>query len=651
MMALYRWLWYLLAANPLVVRIVQGGSRRPRHLLVRMGYLGGLIALVVIGLLSGEGLKDQANLTELAKSGTKVFAIISYSQVVLVCLLSPLFMAGAIGQERASQTYDILLTTPLSNLQIVLGSLLGRLFFVLALLLSSLPLFSVLLIFGGVPIQSVFVSFGVAGLSAWVVGSIAVALSVFRLGGKKVVFTFVVAIAGYLVASYCMDVFLLRYLGASRAGGVAATTWLTPLHPLLVLEASLNRATYQTPSAESLAAASWLTRLYLGQPMAAFAVISGVVSLPLIISSAVLLRQMDQAQQLLGRWRGWFGRRPPSGDTGGLTSAGAKRASGRLRHASRHVWANPVAWREAHTRGQRAGGWLARWGFAAVGLALAGGLLVAYHAQWLPRIINPNTGVPLEPHEVCRLALLILLLVELAVIVLVAIYMSAGCVSREREDGTLDLILTTPITPRQYIWGKLRGLVSFLSLLLAVPVLTLAMVSLYTVVGGQLGWGSSAVMYETIVSSGQTLKREVPLLLPEVGLLLALMLVPFAGMCVMVGMGWSLKAKGVLGAILPSVGVIGCLTLVTGFCGLNAAMSLPLVGPVLNAFSPVTSVVMLIEPWVYVHGYMENPTVGRLNLVAAAAAAAGVYSLIVYSMLVTTVKSFDQTVRRLSGTG
>ena len=36
--------------------------------------------------------------------------------------------------------------------------------------------------------------------------------------------------------------------------------------------------------------------------------------------------------------------------------------------------------------------------------------------------------------------------------------------------GTLDLLLTTPITPNKYIWGKVRGLVSFLVLLVAVPV-------------------------------------------------------------------------------------------------------------------------------------------------------------------------------------
>ncbi len=42
--------------------------------------------------------------------------------------------------------------------------------------------------------------------------------------------------------------------------------------------------------------------------------------------------------------------------------------------------------------------------------------------------------------------------------------------TREKEDGTLDLLLSTPITSRYYIWGKLRGLVAFVLPLVAVPV-------------------------------------------------------------------------------------------------------------------------------------------------------------------------------------
>ena len=42
-------------------------------------------------------------------------------------------LAGAIAQESNPRTWDILLTTPLSSMQMVLGNIFGRLFFVLAL--------------------------------------------------------------------------------------------------------------------------------------------------------------------------------------------------------------------------------------------------------------------------------------------------------------------------------------------------------------------------------------------------------------------------------------------------------------------------------------------------------------------------------------
>ncbi len=82
-----------------------------------------------------------------------MFQKLSYVQLGLVALLAPIFTAGAITQEKDSQTYDILLATPLSNGQIVLGSLLSRLFFVIALLVSGIPIFSITQIFGGVAIK------------------------------------------------------------------------------------------------------------------------------------------------------------------------------------------------------------------------------------------------------------------------------------------------------------------------------------------------------------------------------------------------------------------------------------------------------------------------------------------------------------------
>ena len=226
MTALLHWLLNLGPTNPMVRRIVHGGARRTQHFLVRTGYLAVLVGLVIFTMITGGALQGSVAMSELAKAGSTVFAVIAYGQVIGVCLLAPLFMAGAIASEQSGKTYDILLTTPLSNLQIVLGSLLGRLFFVLALLASGLPLFAVLLVFGGVRTGAVVQAFAVAGCTAVLVGSVAVTLSVLRAGGRKAVFMFVIAIAGFLVGAYALDVVLIR-----RLNPLPYTTWLTPLHP------------------------------------------------------------------------------------------------------------------------------------------------------------------------------------------------------------------------------------------------------------------------------------------------------------------------------------------------------------------------------------------------------------------------------------
>lgn len=651
MQGLYRWLWLLLPANPILVRIVQGGSRQLRHLWVRMGYLGALIVLVLIGLLIGEGLGHQKGLNELAKAGTWVFAIVSYGQVALVCLLAPLFMAGAISQEQTGKSYDILLTTPLSNLQIVIGSLLGRLFFVASLLLSGLPLFAVLLIFGGVPMRSILMSFAVALLAALMVGSVAVTLAVLRKGGHTAVFVFVVAIAGYLVASYALDR-LVRFarmtkvtttaVALTEADGTAAspapettgrdgrTTWLTPLHPLLVLESSLNRANYRPPDAADLAGRHPLIGFYLGRPEEAFAVITLIISLALIVFSAISLRAIGQGPSA-AVWVIWLRRF--------LRLHGP----GERRRPARQVWANPIAWVEARARVNRFGGILARWSFVVIGVGIAAVLLLLYHNSELPRVTVQSGTVSQD--RVFRWMLLGILLVELAIIVLVAIYMSAGSVSREREDGTLDLLLSTPITPNQYIWGKMRGLVSFLGTMFSVPVLTLAMVAIYTVIGNWLQWPQSTVS----VTTGAGARARTPLLYSEVVLLMPLMLVPFLALCVAVGMSWSLKAKNVLGAVVPSVGILGALMVVLGFCGMSV-VEVPLVGPMINAFSPTTNVVMLLDPWQTIDGFADAPGNGRLGMTAAAFVAGAGYSFFVYVLIQGMVRGFDHTVRRLSGT-
>ena len=141
--------WRLIPANPILLRVVQTKSKRRFDMFVRCGYLGLLVAIVIFAIAGN----SSGNLDDLAKTSAQLFQTLSYCQLALVCFLAPIFTAGAITQEKDSQTYDILLATPLNNGQILFGSMLSRLFFIVALLVSGIPIFSITQIFGGVAIR------------------------------------------------------------------------------------------------------------------------------------------------------------------------------------------------------------------------------------------------------------------------------------------------------------------------------------------------------------------------------------------------------------------------------------------------------------------------------------------------------------------
>ncbi len=212
--------------------------------------------MVVLYVLATSGTSySSGDLAALAKDSAILFQDMSYLQLGLVALLSPIFTAGAITQEKDSQTYDILLSTPLTNGQIVLGSLLSRVFFVVALLVSGIPIFAVTQIFGGVAIKSIVYSFLIAASTAMVTGAMAMAIATFKIGTRRTIFSFYLFIVIYLVGLYLLDrvdFFHLSILDASGNMTRTSTSWLTGLNPFLALRVIFNDRAYMPPNLADL---------------------------------------------------------------------------------------------------------------------------------------------------------------------------------------------------------------------------------------------------------------------------------------------------------------------------------------------------------------------------------------------------------------
>jgi ABC-2 type transport system permease protein len=103
--------------------------------------------------------------------GQGIFAALLMLMTLQVVFLAPSSTAGAISLEREKQTLELLVTTPISSLAIVVGKLLSALIYVFLLIAASIPLMAVVFVFGGVGPEDVVRGYVVLIVTALGLGS------------------------------------------------------------------------------------------------------------------------------------------------------------------------------------------------------------------------------------------------------------------------------------------------------------------------------------------------------------------------------------------------------------------------------------------------------------------------------------------------
>ena len=150
-----------LGLRGLFLKELRSRSRGWRPALLLTGYLTAL-ALGVAGLLLLVGQSDSVPPT----IGLYLFSSLSVGAVLLLAFITPSLTTSAVSGERERRTLDLLLVTQASALGLVSGKLLASLFYVLFLLLASLPAFALVYLFGGVPPRYLGMVFLVAAATA-----------------------------------------------------------------------------------------------------------------------------------------------------------------------------------------------------------------------------------------------------------------------------------------------------------------------------------------------------------------------------------------------------------------------------------------------------------------------------------------------------
>ncbi|NTV63324.1 MAG: ABC transporter permease subunit [Oscillochloris sp.] len=155
-----------LLRNPVLTRELRGRIRGWRALILLVIYLSitGLITFLVYTATAGTFTGGVNQLDAGPNIGKAIFITVMAATLVQVCVITPALTAGAISGERERQSYDLLITTLLSPLQIILGKLTSALAFAMLLIFAALPMAGLSFLFGGV--SGTELAIGVVGLAA-----------------------------------------------------------------------------------------------------------------------------------------------------------------------------------------------------------------------------------------------------------------------------------------------------------------------------------------------------------------------------------------------------------------------------------------------------------------------------------------------------
>jgi ABC-type transport system involved in multi-copper enzyme maturation permease subunit len=366
------------------------------------------------------GWTQSATLGDNAHFGLLVFQLLTLVQLALLVFFAALSGASSVTQEKDRRTFVLLLLTDLRNYEIVLGKLLGSLLQIGLLLAGMIPVLALLLLLGGVAPVQLLQAVVILAATALATGSLGVLIALWR----DKTFQALALTVLFLVLYFCLVRALgvlpglsQRFMGSGPITQERVAVWQQWLDPFEALQTVLEPSAVQESSgiapAYGYAAVMLLFSLLLNG--------WSIVRLRVWNPSGEPIMQREQPEELEEKDR-----------------ALAHAAPG----AVRPVWHNPILWREIATRA---------YGRRPILVKLAYGLVLVLICYY---VLTPLWTMEGREWAAARG------LVPVAILSLLLISAQAvTAVTGERDSGALDLLLVTDLTPKEFIFGKLGGIV------------------------------------------------------------------------------------------------------------------------------------------------------------------------------------------------
>lgn len=130
--------------NPIFSREVMALLRSNRSFALLAVYV-----TITAGVVTAAWPRESSSLLIQGEISRQIFSLFAAGQTILLALLIPAILGSAMTMEKEGQTIDLLLTTPVSGLQILLGKLLSGLFYFLLLAAVSFPVLLLCAAIGG----------------------------------------------------------------------------------------------------------------------------------------------------------------------------------------------------------------------------------------------------------------------------------------------------------------------------------------------------------------------------------------------------------------------------------------------------------------------------------------------------------------------
>jgi ABC-type transport system involved in multi-copper enzyme maturation permease subunit len=364
-------------------------------------------------------------LQALARVGENFFYTVAGIQLTVLFLVAPAATAGAICQDRAQGILTQMAVTDLSSAEIVLGKLGSRTAPVLALLACMLPVTALATLLGGIDPQAVFGLFGVS-VAVVVLGcALALAISLWAVKTHEVIMAVILLWAFWLLS-------LPIWESSASSGTIAPPPdWFRKANPVLLVYSPYTWPNYVSvwDVVGFIAGALLISAFLAALTIARF-------------RSAVLFGQAAQFRKSrlhaildvkLLKWLEWL----PGPSLDG----------------------NPVFWREWH---RNRPGRLARIVWAAYALAAIAGTAFGFYDAFRYGVDVMAGGSP---------ALILAATLQVPFGLLLLAVMAPTSLAEERIRGSLDVLLTTPLSTRSIVWGKWLGTYRTVFLLTILPTL------------------------------------------------------------------------------------------------------------------------------------------------------------------------------------